>query len=368
MITMLDEWKYQSAKHNALILFKVGDFYESYDKDAIVLSEVCGITLTRSKSNGVEYAMAGFPKMALDKFMPMLIRAGHRVAIVDAKDINFNKQNNKTMNNENKNMVENENVVVTEKTIRELKVEVRFVYMDGKLQKMQLDHVEYDLDKLEAKDYWRIGGGEPQLVPTEADFYSSEDNFKAGKPMGEDAFFIRTVQNLLDRCHGFIKNGKAWVYEDGRAKVWDAAEHIHKVWFDGTRYKALDVEFPVFYRDSEHVYEWNNYVCKDDKGNVEEREGRYVPLIPDADQMPLVEKLKAVIKECKEAGLKLMWDSEDCELGVINYRRVKEYGWECNHNVNEEEGERTIPLMFHRDCYLECGNMCCDDVLVIKKK
>lgn len=366
---MLDEWKYQKAKNGgALMLFKVGDFYESYDKDAIVLNEVCGITLTRSKSNGVECAMAGFPKMALDKFMPMLIRAGHRVAIVDTKDINYNNQNNKTMNNENKNVVENENVVVTEKTIRALKADVRFVYVDGKLQKMKRDHVEYDLDKLEAKDYWRIGGGEPQLVSQDMEFYSSEEHFKAGKPMGEGAFFIRKVEDLLDRCNGFIKNGKAWVYEDGRAKEWDAAEHIHKVWSDGIQYKALDVEFPVFYRDSAHVYDWNNYVCKDDKGNVDEREGQYVPLIPDADQMPLVEKLKAVLNECEEAGLKVMWDSEDYELGVINYRRVKEYGYSCDVEVNEEDGERTIPLMFHRDGYLHCGNMCCADVLVIKKK
>lgn len=368
MKTIIDEWKYQKAKHNALILFKVGDFYESYDKDAIVLSEVCRITLSRSKSNGVEFAMGGFPKTALDKFMPMLIRAGHRVAIVDTKDLDFNNKNNKTMNSENKNAVENENVVATEKTIRELKVGVSFVYMDGKLQKMQRDHVEFDLDKLEAKDYWRIGGGEPQLVSQDLEFYSSEENFKAGKPMGEGAFFIRKVQDLLDRCNGFINNGKAWVYEDGRAKVWDAAEHIHKVWFDGTRYKAMDVEFPVLYRNSEDVYDWSNYVCKDDKGNVEEREGRYVPLIPDADQMPLVEKLKAVLEECKGAGLKVMWDRDDDELGVINYRRVKDYGWASDLEVNEEDGERTIPLMFHRDCYLECGNMCCDDVLVIKKK
>lgn len=368
MKTMLDEWKYQKAKYDgAMILFKVGEFYESYDKDAIVLSDVCGIPVTRRKSNGVEYAMAGFPYIALDVNMPKLIRAGHRVAIVDTKDINFNNKNNKTMNNENMNQ-ENENVVVTEKTIRELNADVRFVYMDGKLQRMQRDHVEYDLDKLEAKDYWRIGGGEPQLVSQDMEFYRSEENFKAGKPMGDGAFFICTVQDVFDRCHGFIKNGKAWVYEDGRAVEWDAAEHIHKVWFDGVRYKAVDVELPVLYKSAEGVYEWNNYICKDDKGNVEEREGKYVPLIPDADQMPIVEKLKAVLKECKEAGLKVMWDSEDYELGVINARRVEDWGYYNYVKVNEENGERSIPLMFHRDCYLECGSMCCDDVLVIKKK
>lgn len=69
-------------KHpDALLLFRCGDFYESYMHDAEVCAEVLGITLT--KRSGEKVSMAGFPYTALDTYLPKLIRAGHRVAICD---------------------------------------------------------------------------------------------------------------------------------------------------------------------------------------------------------------------------------------------------------------------------------------------
>lgn len=373
MATTIDEWMYQKAKHNNnLLLFKVGDFYEAHCKDAQVLGECCGLSVTTRKLNdGSMYAMAGFPYYALDNYMHKLTRAGHTVAIVEEYNnkTNNNNQNINNMNNETMNNAENQNVVATEKTIRTIKTGC-LVYVDGKLQRMDPVRVEFDLDKLEAVEWYKIGGGEPQVVSHDMEFYASEEQFKAGHPMGDDAFIHRKVVDILSRCAHQIHevNAKAWVYENGRAVEWDAAEHIHKVVLNDFKYEAVDVEFPVLYRYANAVYEWNNYLYKDDKGNEVEREGEYVPLIPDADQMPLVEKLKATIEECKKFGLRLMWDREDDNLGVINYRRVKEYGWANDLDIDEENGDRTIPLMFHRDCYLECDNMCCDDVLVIKKK
>ena len=75
------------AKHpDAILLFRCGDFYETYSDDAVVASEILGITLTR-RSNGREGAgnteMAGFPHHALDTYLPKLVRAGKRVAICD---------------------------------------------------------------------------------------------------------------------------------------------------------------------------------------------------------------------------------------------------------------------------------------------
>ncbi len=76
------------AKHpDALLLFRCGDFYETYNEDASVAAEILGITLTKRSSvagtsaNGT--AMAGFPHHALDTYLPRLIRAGKRVAICD---------------------------------------------------------------------------------------------------------------------------------------------------------------------------------------------------------------------------------------------------------------------------------------------
>lgn len=79
LLTQFDELK---AKHpEAVLLFRCGDFYESYREDAEVLAQVLGITLTKRSSD--KLAMAGFPYHALDTYLPKLIRAGKRVAICD---------------------------------------------------------------------------------------------------------------------------------------------------------------------------------------------------------------------------------------------------------------------------------------------
>ena len=74
------------AKHpDAILLFRCGDFYETYAQDAIEASDILGITLTK-RNNGKEgenTAMAGFPHHALDTYLPKLVRAGRRVAICD---------------------------------------------------------------------------------------------------------------------------------------------------------------------------------------------------------------------------------------------------------------------------------------------
>jgi DNA mismatch repair protein MutS len=82
---MMKQFVEMKAKHpDAVLLFRVGDFYETYLQDAVTASEILGITLTR-RSNGAAAAteMAGFPHHALDTYLPKLVRAGKRVAICD---------------------------------------------------------------------------------------------------------------------------------------------------------------------------------------------------------------------------------------------------------------------------------------------
>ena len=82
---MMKHFYEMKSKHpDAVLLYRVGDFYETYDQDAITASEILGITLTR-RSNGVGKGieMAGFPHHALDTYLPKLVRAGKRVAICD---------------------------------------------------------------------------------------------------------------------------------------------------------------------------------------------------------------------------------------------------------------------------------------------
>ena len=69
---------------DAVLLFRVGDFYETFSDDAIVASEILGITLTRRANGAARFVeLAGFPHHALDTYLPKLIRAGKRVAICD---------------------------------------------------------------------------------------------------------------------------------------------------------------------------------------------------------------------------------------------------------------------------------------------
>ena len=84
---MMKQFAEFKAKHpDAILLFRCGDFYETYSTDAVIASEILGITLTK-RSNGkgavASLEMAGFPFHALDTYLPKLIRAGRRVAICD---------------------------------------------------------------------------------------------------------------------------------------------------------------------------------------------------------------------------------------------------------------------------------------------
>ena len=68
---------------DALLLFRVGDFYETFGQDAVVASKILEIILTNRANGSSKIELAGFPHHALDNYLPKLVRAGHRVAICD---------------------------------------------------------------------------------------------------------------------------------------------------------------------------------------------------------------------------------------------------------------------------------------------
>ncbi len=82
---MMKQYNEIKAKHpDAVLLFRVGDFYETFSDDAIAASEILGITLTRRANGAASFVeLAGFPHHALDTYLPKLVRAGRRVAICD---------------------------------------------------------------------------------------------------------------------------------------------------------------------------------------------------------------------------------------------------------------------------------------------
>ena len=82
---LMQQYQEMKKKHpDAILMFRVGDFYEIFGKDAVTASEILGITLTR-RANGKEnfIELAGFPHHALDTYLPKLVRAGQRVAICE---------------------------------------------------------------------------------------------------------------------------------------------------------------------------------------------------------------------------------------------------------------------------------------------
>lgn len=82
---LMKQYIEMKQKHpDAVLLFRVGDFYETFSDDAIAASEILGITLTRRANGSAQYVeLAGFPHHALDSYLPKLVRAGKRVAICE---------------------------------------------------------------------------------------------------------------------------------------------------------------------------------------------------------------------------------------------------------------------------------------------
>lgn len=82
---LMKQYNAIKAKHpGALLLFRVGDFYETFGEDAIVASQVLDIVLTKRANGAASHIeLAGFPHHSLDTYLPKLVRAGHRVAICD---------------------------------------------------------------------------------------------------------------------------------------------------------------------------------------------------------------------------------------------------------------------------------------------
>ena len=77
-------WSIKEKHPNSIILFRMGDFYETFEKDAQITSDVLGIALTK-RSNGAAASvpLAGFPYHSLDQYLYKLLKAGHRVAICE---------------------------------------------------------------------------------------------------------------------------------------------------------------------------------------------------------------------------------------------------------------------------------------------
>lgn len=84
MDKLIKQYHELKQKHpDAILLFRVGDFYECYDADAVLVSRTVGLTLVRRITSTASTDLAGFPHHALDMYLPKLVRAGYRIAICE---------------------------------------------------------------------------------------------------------------------------------------------------------------------------------------------------------------------------------------------------------------------------------------------
>ena len=137
---LMKQYKEMKKKHpDAILLFRVGDFYEIFGKDAVEASEILGITLTR-RQTGVDsrIELAGFPHHALDVYLPKLVRAGKRVAICEQLEDPKQKQTPRqkvvetvTPNNPPKPKVEDKPKVKSKPESKEIETDGRPDYSDN---------------------------------------------------------------------------------------------------------------------------------------------------------------------------------------------------------------------------------------------
>jgi len=80
---MQQYFKVKTKHPDTILLFRVGDFYETFGADAITASQVLGIILTKRNNGGSDIELAGFPYHSLDNYLPRMVRAGYRVAICE---------------------------------------------------------------------------------------------------------------------------------------------------------------------------------------------------------------------------------------------------------------------------------------------
>lgn len=153
--SIMEQYNELKEKHpGAVLLFRIGDFYEAYDDDATKIGEILGVTITRrlkSKekgSDGHTLRLAGFPYHALDTYLPKLIRAGLRVAICDHLDSKVTKE---YPSDENEAKPETDETKVQEKSKPSEDIETLKAEYENEMRILRLNCRDIE-DKLEEQE------------------------------------------------------------------------------------------------------------------------------------------------------------------------------------------------------------------------
>lgn len=177
--------------------------------------------------------------------------------------------------------------------------------------------------------------------------YASGDGFNAGQELKACCVISEVgINDLLKdfrfKGYRYLDNGRVyvWTYINGSAQKWYLDEHISELTFDHTdkynRQDKADVGIPETYRSAEDVYCYNDYTVVNSDGTKEFHEGVYKRLILSEEQNALVDKLQKVINECKDAHIKLAFDTCDYQLYAFNMANIDRLEYDAQTNDDEE--------------------------------
>lgn len=333
-------------KHpEALLLFRCGDFYETYDKDAEDASKILGITLTKSSKIGIY--LAGFPYTSLDTYLPKLIRAGKRVAICDQISVpntdglakrevtdivspgtaNETEQNTQINNNTNSNTT-----TTMEKTIKNksfINERNYYIIKNGEFVNVIIDEIQM-FDNVTDYRY------KTETVFKETDgeiitAYKSRSDYEHNNPI-QRRELIELNAKINKSNTAFKKDEDGYVYveayefKDGHPQVGNYYP------FGVTKsmmVSSIDLLFheEVYAKRAECVA-WNKAIFKDENG--EEISGGYMQDAKITTKQQLaIASLKVAINKCKEAGIEF----------IVNHRtgKLTAYNGETYH-IEEDNG------------------------------
>lgn len=362
---------YHEAKRkdpDLLILMRCGDFYETYHEDAETCGQVLGIIVTRR--NGGDYALAGFPRHALDNYLSKLIRAGHRVRIIDGgRDTVFEADKDgaivftekKTSNNNNQKTtttMENDFAAMRVKNVywfnrdREALVQLVLVRSNFYLGSHKVHHEWAEKDN-DPKKIVLTTDYDPETPDELPRFYATTEAFEKGETIKHnDLYYMNNEQSVCSyllmgtpnrTTHTDEKGTYVWAFVKGQAVKWYFRKHIDVVTWHykngcvGRATCDADGGVPESYYSCEEVYQYNDWTEVKENGERVKHEGIYNRLRLEPDQEELAGKLQQAIDACKLAGMDIYFNHASYDLNAVNVRHIERL--EYNPMVDEDTEE-----------------------------
>ena len=238
------------------------------------------------------------------------------------------------------------------------------------LVKLVLVNQSFNIDTTRASYGWAEADGDREKVvkvttfdPQNPDvlpcFYKSPEDFEKGKTIGKDElYWMRDESGLCGELLNEQHNHRArmddkgcyiWAFVKGQAVKWYFNEHITTVTLHGgngiLNVKATaDEEVPESYFSVEEVYNYNDWVEVREDGESVKHEGVYKRLFLEPDQNELLDKLQAVLDECKKAGIRVYFDLCDYTLSAFNERHIER----VEYDPALEDDEKVLDLDLSR--------------------